>query len=68
MTRKFQTGPIGVEYNIVKVVTTSIASSDDRLNACNKNKEIAETIIAIPHDKSMRKNLFRGYRYMFLES
>jgi hypothetical protein len=62
ITRTFQTGPIGVEDIILKVVTTSMPSSEDRLNACNKNSEVAETIIAMPHARSIRKNLFRGYR------
>jgi hypothetical protein len=62
ITRIFQTGPTGVEDNIVKVVLISIPSSEDKLIACSKNKEVDESSIAIPHDRSMIKSRFRGRR------
>jgi hypothetical protein len=61
-TRIFHTGPRGVEDNMVKVVLISIPSSEDKLSACSKNKEVAESSTAIPHDSSMRRNRLRGRR------
>ena len=62
ITRIFQTGPTGVEDKMVKVVLISIPSSEDKLIACSNNKEVAETTMAIPHDRSMINNRFTGRR------
>ena len=60
--RIFHTGPTGVEDNMVKVVLISIPSSEDKLSVCSKNKEVAESSIAIPHDSRMIRSRLRGRR------
>jgi hypothetical protein len=60
--RIFQTGPTGVEDNMLKVVAISMPSSEDKLIACSNSKEVAETSTAIPHDRSMIKIRFTGRR------
>jgi hypothetical protein len=43
---------------MVKVVLRSIPSSEDKLTACSKNKEVAESNMTIPHDNIIIRNLF----------
>ena len=62
ITRIFQTGPTGVEDNMVKVVVISIPSSEDKLIACSNSKEVAETSMAIPQERIMIENRFTGRR------